>query len=56
MLLDDDVVTDRKAEASSLSGWLSREEGIEHLFFDLRWNANSIVTDLDLHAVAKVLR
>ena len=56
MLLDDDVVTNRKTEASSLSGWLSREEGIEHFLFDLWWNTNSVVTDLDLYTVAKVLR
>jgi len=29
MLLHDDVVTDRQAKASSLSGWFGREEGIK---------------------------
>ena len=52
MLFDYDVVTNRKAETSTFSGWLGREERIEHFLFDLRWNANSIITDLDLNAVA----
>src|SRR6516225_3721178 len=31
MLLDDDVMTDRQTEASAFTGWLRREERIEHL-------------------------
>src|SRR5215471_15952653 len=51
MLFDYDVVTNRKAEASAFSRWLGCEERIEHFLFDLRRNANSIITDLDLNAV-----
>ena len=36
MLLDDDVLTDRKAEASTFSSWLGREERIEPLVSALR--------------------
>src|SRR6516164_1771711 len=55
MLLDDDVVSDGEAEASSLSGRLCREEGIEHLFPYLGWNAGAVVTHSDLNFIAKVL-
>ena len=53
MLLDDDVVTDRQAKARALASWLGGEERIEHLFPDLRRNANTVVANPDLHAVAE---
>jgi hypothetical protein len=52
MLLGDDVVTDRQAKASSFAGWFGREERIEYLFPNFRRNANTIVTNPDLYAVA----
>ena len=54
MLLDDDVVTDGKAEARAFSGRLGREEWVEHLFLHLGRNAGAVVADTDFHAVAAV--
>ena len=54
MLLDDNVVTDRKAEAGSLASGLGRKEGIEHLVLHLGRNAGAVVADPDFDAVAKV--
>ena len=56
MLLHDDVVSDGQAKAGTLSGWLGREEGIEHLFPHFKGNAAAVVANRDLDAVAKVLR
>ena len=56
MLLDDDVVTDGQAKPGSLSGWFRREEGVEHLLLYLRRNADAVVANPDLHAVAEVFR
>ena len=56
MLLDDDVVSDGEAKASTLSGGFGREEGIEHLFLYVRRNAGAVVANPDLYAVAEVLR
>jgi len=55
MLLDDDVVTDRKAEASTFSSWLGREERIEHFFFHIRGDASAVITNGNLDTVAAVL-
>jgi hypothetical protein len=55
VLLDDDVVTNGKAQASALSSRLGREERIEHLFFHIRRNASAIVTDRYFNPVTKVL-
>src|SRR5215831_12544374 len=55
MLLDDDVMADRKAKARALAGRLGGEERIEHLFPDLRRNPNTIIPDPDLHPVAEAL-
>jgi hypothetical protein len=56
VLLDDDVVTNGQAKASTLSRRLRREKGIEHLLLYLGLNANAVVTNPDLYAVAEVLR
>ena len=53
MLLDDDVMADGEPKPCSFSSWLSREEGIEHLCFHVRWNPGAIVADPDFHAVGK---
>jgi hypothetical protein len=54
MLLDDDVVAYGQAEASTLSRWLGREEGVEHLLPDLVRNSDAVVANPDLYPVAKV--
>src|SRR6476619_1134351 len=56
MLLDDDVVSDGKAEAGAFSGWFGCEEGIEHFLLNLGRNADAIVANRNRHAVAEVLR
>src|SRR5262249_40000874 len=55
MLLDDDIVTNRQAQARAFSGWFSREKGIEHLLLYLGRNARSVIANRDLNFVAKVL-
>src|SRR6516165_10552031 len=56
MLLHDDVVSDGEAKASAFPGRLGREEGIEHLFLHLRRNADAVVANRDLYAIAEALR
>src|SRR5215471_16007429 len=46
MLLGHDVVTDRKAEARPPASRLRGEERLKELVFDLRWNANSVVSQM----------
>ena len=55
MLLDDDIVAQRQAEASAFAGRLGGEEWIEHFFLHLGWDAGAIVANPDLHAVAETL-
>ena len=55
MLLHDDVVAERQAEAGAFAGGLGREERIEHLLLHLGRNAGAVVADPDLDAVAEVL-
>jgi len=55
VLLDDDVVTNGKAQASALSGRLGREERIEHLFLHVWGDAGAIVPDRYFNPVTKVL-
>ena len=55
MLLDDDVMAERKAEPGALTGRLGREERIEHLLLHLGRNAGAVVADPDFDAVAEVL-
>src|ERR1700681_1987310 len=55
MLLDDDVVTDGKAQSSPFTGRLRREERVEHLFLHLGGYAGAVVADFDLDAVAEIL-
>ena len=54
MLLDDDVVADGKAKAGSFSCRLSREEGVEDLFFHVRRDAGAVVANSNFHTIAKV--
>ena len=55
MLLDNDGVTDGKAQSSPFTGRLGRIERIEHLVFHLRRYAGAVVANPDLDAVAEVL-
>src|SRR5690348_4425406 len=55
MLLDDDVVTDGKAEASPLSGRLGRKERIEYFLLQFGRNAGAVVADSNFHAISEVL-
>src|SRR5215212_6059734 len=54
MLFDDDVMAERKAEASSLSCGLRCEERAEHLGLYLRGHAGAVVADPDLDAIPQV--
>src|SRR5262245_45754234 len=56
MLLHDDVVSDRQAQAGAFSGWFGRKERIEHLLLYLGRNARAVVANPDLYAVVEVLR
>ena len=55
MLLDNDVVAQRKAEARSFAGGLGRKERIEHLFLHFRRNTGTVVANPDFDAVAEAL-
>src|ERR1700760_2062126 len=54
VLLDDDVVTDRQAQARALAGRLGREERVEHLFLDLGCNAGPVIANTDFNLFAEV--
>jgi len=56
MLLDDDVMADRQAEACALACRFRCEKRIEHSLPDLRRNPAAIVANLDLNAVARIFR
>ena len=56
MLLSHDVVADRQPEARPFAGWLGGEERLKELVFDLRWNANSVVADVDFYRIAQIAR
>ena len=51
MLLHDNVMAERKAEARAFSSGLCREERIEHLFPHLRGDTGAVVADPDFHTV-----
>ena len=54
MLLDDDVMADGETKAGALSGWLGREERVEHLVLHILCNASTVIADRDFHAITKV--
>ena len=54
MLLDDDVVSDGQAKASTLASRFCRKEGIEHLLPYLGWNPRAVVANSDFNFVADV--
>ena len=51
MLLDENVVADGEPNAGSLTGRLGGEEGIKHLFPNLRRTAGAVVANPNLHFV-----
>ena len=53
VLLRDDVVADRQAEAGALAGRLGGEERLEQLVPDLGRNADAVVAHADLDRVAE---
>jgi hypothetical protein len=54
VLLDDDVVADGEAKASAFSSGFGREEGVEHLFFNIGLDASAVIANPDFHTIAKV--
>src|SRR5215469_13419253 len=54
MLLGYDVIADRKPEARPLAGRLGGEERLKELVFDLQWNANAVVADVDFDRIAQI--
>jgi hypothetical protein len=51
MLLNDDIVADREAEAGALTSGLRRKEWIEDLFLHLGRDAGAIVPDRYFDAI-----
>src|SRR6476620_6029663 len=54
MLLRDDVVGDRQAEAGALASWLGGEERLEQLIPDVGRNADAVVPHMDFHRLAGI--
>src|SRR3954470_6185947 len=54
VLLDNDIVAQRKPKASPLSGRLGSEEWIEHLLPHFGRNARAIVANSNFDAVPKI--
>ena len=54
MLLDNDVMSYRKAEPRSSTGRLGGEERIEYLLFYIGRDTKAVITDTDFHRAAKV--
>ena len=53
MLLDDDVVTDGKAEPCALSGRLGRKERVEHLHLHFGRNTSASIAKPNFPTIAK---
>src|SRR5262249_39545132 len=47
-------VADREAETRAFAGRLRGEEWLKKLVFDLRWNANAVVADVDFNRIAQI--
>src|SRR5215472_12711006 len=56
MLFGDNVVANRKAEARPFAAGLCGEERLKEIVFDLRWNANAVVADVDFNRIAQIAR
>ena len=53
MLLDDAIMADGEAQASTFASRLRCEEGIEHLFLHLKGDTSPVIADRDLHSIAE---
>src|SRR5438477_11806308 len=56
VLLHDDVVRHRETKAGSFTGWLGREERVEHLFLHSGRDSGAVVTDANFNSASKVVR
>src|SRR5579863_481784 len=54
MLLDDDVVAERKAQSGPFARRLCREEWIEHFFLHVGSDAGAVIADSDLDPVTPI--
>src|SRR5689334_5429244 len=54
MLLDDDVVSHRKAETRPLAGRLGGEERVEHLLLHLGRDSGPVVADANFHGASEI--
>ena len=56
VLLHDDVVRHRETKAGSFTGWLGREERVEHLFLHFGRDAGAVVANANFDGGSEVLR
>src|SRR5258706_4845997 len=56
VLLHDDVVRHRETKAGSFTGWLGREERVEHLLLHFGRDAGAVVANANFDSGTKVLR
>src|SRR5205085_10173283 len=54
VLLRNDVVADRQAEAGAFPGWFGRKERLEQLVADLAWNARPVIAHAYFHGLAEI--
>jgi hypothetical protein len=54
VLLCDDVVADRQAEAGALAGWLGGEERLEKFVPDVCRDTGAVVPDADFDRIAGI--
>ena len=56
MLLHDDVVRHRETKAGSFTGWLGREERVDHLLLHFGRDAGAVVANANFDGGSEVLR
>ena len=52
--MGNDIIADREAEARPFAGGLRGEERLKEPVFDLRWDANAVVADVDFNRIAQI--
>ena len=55
MLFHDDVVRHRETKAGSFTGWLGREERVEHLFLHFDRDTGAVVANANFDGGSEVL-